>query len=117
MRPYILLIASAASLIAASAATAGEVVITSTPGPSVTVSVADLDLATSTGIAAGNARIAAAAADLCLTNAVEPVDMRIARNKCYRAAISDGHRQLDRMASNSAASINAATVILTNVGR
>lgn len=117
MRISILLIASAVSLSAASTATAGEVVITSTPGPSTTVTLADLDLTSSTGIATGKSRIAAAAADLCLTNAVEPVDMRMARSKCYRAAVADGHRQLDRMANNSAASINAATVILTNMGR
>jgi UrcA family protein len=82
------------------------------------VSVTGLNLESATGIAKGKARIEAAAAELCLTNAVEPVDMRLARTKCYRTAVSDGYRQLGRMtAANSAASMGAATIILTNAGR
>lgn len=119
MRSYILLIASAASFGAASAsAAAAEVVITTASGPSATVSVDGLNLGSSRGIATGKARIEAAATDLCLTNAVEPVDVRLARAKCYRTAVLDGYQQLQRMAATgSAAPINATTALLTSIKR
>jgi len=118
MRKYIQLIATVLVLSGAPASAAEEIVITRSPAPSATVSVAGLNLDSPTGLATGKARIEAAAADLCLTNAVEPVGMRLARTKCYRAAVSDGYRQLNRLtAANSAASMGAATVILTNAGR
>lgn len=114
-----LLIAPALALGAVSAAaTAEEIVLIRTAVPSATVPVAGLDLDSPAGIATGKARIKAAAADLCLTNAVEPVGTRLARAKCYHAAVADGYRQLGRAtAANSAASMGAATVILTNARR
>ena len=119
MRNYIQLFAPALALSAISAAaTAGEIVITRTAVPSATVSVAGLNLATPTGLATGKARVESAAADLCLTNAVEPVSMRLARTKCYRAAVADGYRQLSQLTeTKSAASMGAAAVILTQAGR
>jgi UrcA family protein len=110
--------ASALALGSVSAAAAAEeIVVTRTPAPSATVSLAGLDLDSPRGVATGMARIEAAATGMCLTSAVEPVGMRLARAKCYRTAVLDGYRQLDRMtASERAVPINAATVILTTIG-
>lgn len=103
---------------ASSQAAAETVTLTSTAGPSLTISTADLNLDSPQGIAGLEHRIRSAAANLCQTNAVEPVNIRMARAKCYRTAISDGYRQLDRMtAANSAASMGLAAVILTKTGR
>jgi len=118
MRKCIPLIAAALALGAVSAAAAaGEIVVTQTPAPSVTVSLADLDLATPTGLATGKSRINAAAADLCLTNAVEPVNLRMARAKCYRSAVADGRWQLDHMIHMDEASTAATGFILTKTAR
>jgi UrcA family protein len=119
MLKHIQLIAPALALSAVSVtAAAAEIVITGAPAPSATVSMAGLNLDSATGIAAGKSRVQSAAADLCLTNAVEPVDMRLARTKCYRAAVSDGYRQLHRMtAANSAAPMAAASGIMGQAGR
>jgi UrcA family protein len=78
------------------ASAAQEIVITRTPAPSATVSLAGLNLNSRAGIATAKARVEKAAAGLCLTKSVEPVDMRMARAQCYRAAVADGHRKLDR---------------------
>ena len=119
MRKFIKLFAPALVLSALSvAASAEEIIVTKTAVPSATVSVAGLNLESPTGIATGKARIEAAASDMCLTNAVEPVSMRLARTKCYRAAVADGYRQLDRMTvTRSAASMGASAVILIKAGR
>lgn len=95
-------VALALSTVAAASA-AQEAVVTTTPAPRASVSLAGLNLKSSAGIVTAKARVESAAADLCLTNAVEPVDLRMARAQCYRAAVSDGYRQLDRMADTRAA--------------
>ena len=98
MRNYILIIGLAlATSVMSTAASAEEIIVTNGAAPSVTVSVAGLDLNSSAGLAVAGARINAAASDLCLTNAVEPVSMRMVRAKCFQVAVSDGHRQLDLM--------------------
>lgn len=98
-------------------AVAEHVIVTANPAPSATVSTGDFNLASAAGLAAVKHRIRAVAADLCLTNAVEPVDIRMARAKCFRAAVADGNRQIERMvAARGAAPMDAVAVILTKTG-
>lgn len=98
-------------------AAAESVIVTGNPGPSLTVSTADLNLRSPTGLARLQSRIEAAAADLCLTNAVEPIDTRLARAKCYRTAVSRGNREIDRLvAVQGASSTSATAAILAKTG-
>jgi UrcA family protein len=86
------------TLLAISApAVAESVIVTTNPAPRATVSITDFNLSSADGVARLKNRIKAAAADLCLTSAVEPVGMRVARAKCYRSAVSSGYRQVDHM--------------------
>jgi len=113
-----LLAASAISLFAMPAMSAplpADLVVTTGSAPRATVAIADLNLASPEGAARLNSRIEAAAAGLCLTSAVEPVAMRVARAGCYRAAISSGRRQIDRMTAGRTAV--AATAIVGGNGR
>lgn len=91
---------------ASTPATAESVTVTGNPERSATVSIADFNLDSPAGIARLKSRIEAVAADLCLTNAVEPVGMRMARVKCYRTAVSSGHRQINRMLAAKAVKSN-----------
>jgi UrcA family protein len=94
----ILLAAAAIGLgMASTAAAAEEIIMSMSVGPSVTVSTGDLNLDSTAGVAGLKNRVRTAAAELCQTNAVEPVDVRMARIKCYRTAISTGNRQIDRI--------------------
>ena len=83
--------------LASAPAVAESVTMTSTAGPSVTIKADDYNLSSAAGVAGLKNRIRAAAADLCQTNAVEPVDVRVARIKCYRTAIANGNWQIDLM--------------------
>jgi UrcA family protein len=117
-----MLVASAAIVLGSAlimpAANAQSVTVTAIPEPSATVSAEGLDLNSPAGIAALTTRIKAAAADLCLADGVEPVSVRMARVKCYRAAVADGHRQIDQMlASRDSVPMNAVAVVLTKAGR
>lgn len=99
-------------------ATAETIIVTENAEPRATVLVADLNLDAPAGVATLQRRIKAAAADLCLTSAVEPIDMRMARGKCYRTAVSSGQRQIDRiMAAQPGNSTATAPGVLTTTGR
>jgi UrcA family protein len=99
-------------------AAAETIIVTEHPEPHATVTVADLNLGSPEGVARLNGRIKAAAADLCLTNTVEPIDMRMARAKCYRTALSSGQRQIDRIvAVEGAPSAMPAAAIVSVSGR
>lgn len=60
--------------------------------PSAAVGIADIDLASVAGRKLLNNRVRMAASKICLSTNVEPVKVRVARTKCYRAAIADGAR-------------------------
>jgi UrcA family protein len=111
-----LLIASAIALGARPAA-AENYAATSASDPRATISAADLDLASPAGLARLNDRIRGAAAKLCLTNDVEPVETRLARAQCFRSAMSSGERQLQQMNASRSASTKVATSGLPNTGR
>ena len=104
-------------LIYRSAIALGSILVMTAPAtagsgePTATVSTADVSLGSPTGVEKLRDRISAAAADLCLTTAVEPLDVRLARTKCYRTAIANGDRQLSRMETAQAARLrkSAAT--------
>ena len=83
------------SLLVTAAAKAADLPQLAAPQPTASVAVAGLDLATAQGSKALQRRIAGAAAELCLTGAVEPLDVRIARARCYRAAVADGRQKAD----------------------
>ena len=124
MRKTILLIRSSIALstilIATAPAEAEGVIVTGTTAPSVTVSTTDFDLGSPASVNRLKDRVKSAAAELCLTNAVEPVDVRMARVKCFRTAVSSGHRQVDRMvATNAAQPMRTATAVRldSTVGR
>lgn len=106
MRKTILLIRSAALstiLIASIPVMAEGVIVTGASVPSVTVSATAFDLGSPARVGRLKRRIKSAAAELCLTNAVEPVDVRMARIRCYRTAISSGHLQIERLKSAQSA--------------
>jgi UrcA family protein len=109
-------IALGSALIIATA-NAQSVTVTANLEPTATVSADGLDLNSSAGIAMLTTRIKAAAADLCLTNAVEPVSVRMARVKCYRAAVADGRRQINLMLASQGSGPTNAAVILTKTAR
>ena len=114
IRPAVLL----GMLLAASApAAAEETIVTANPAPSAIVATGDYNLTSAEGLAAMKHRIRSVAAELCLTNAVEPVDIQMARTKCFRAAVSDGNRQIERMmAARHDAPRDAMAAILTKTG-
>ena len=118
MRTNLLLVGSAIVLstifIALVPAAAETIIVTENAEPRAAVSVADLNLNSTTGVASLQRRIEGAAAELCLTTAVEPIDTRLARAKCYRAAVSSGQRQIERMmAAQPTNSTASAALILT----
>ena len=96
-----------------SPAVAGPVIVTGDPAPSATVSIADLQLGSPAGHAKAVSRLRGAASDLCLTTAVESVDARIARGRCYRTALSSGMLQLERIVASArtSASLPAAVTL------
>jgi UrcA family protein len=97
-------------------ATAENYVATNIAESRATVSVADLDLASPAGVARLNVRIRGAAAKLCLTNDVEPVETRLARAKCFRTAVSSGERQVEQMSTAETASTKTVTAMLPSIG-
>ena len=62
------------------------------PAPSATVGIADIDLASAAGRKLLNSRVRMTAARICLSPNVEPVKIRAARAKCYRSSRADGTR-------------------------
>ena len=89
--------------IAASAATMACVVTTlfvanppalaaTTPAPTATVGIADIDLASPAGRKLLNNRVRMTSARMCLSTNVEPAKVRAARAKCFRSALADGAR-------------------------
>jgi UrcA family protein len=89
----------AATAIALSSSTtsvsAEELIATRAPAASTTVSIADLDVASPAGMATLSDRIRRAAESLCLTNNVEPLETRMARRDCFRAALLSGRVQVE----------------------
>jgi UrcA family protein len=85
------------SLSTTASAADNAITMSSTAAPRTTISVVDLNLDSPSGVARLKDRISGVAAAMCLTNAVEPVRMRIARANCYRAALSSGQQQVDRL--------------------
>jgi UrcA family protein len=83
------------SLLVSAAARAADMPQAAAGPPTANVAVADLDLASPQGSKALQQRIEGAAAGMCLTTGVEPLDVRIARSRCYRAAVADGKRKAD----------------------
>ena len=99
-------------------AAAEAIIVTENPEPRAAVSVADLNLNSPAGVAKLQRRIEGAAAELCQTTAVEPIDMRLARAKCYRTAVSSGQRQIEHMmAAQLTNSTATAAGVLTTTGR
>jgi UrcA family protein len=121
MNKLSLLIASAvalgAPLIVCAPAAAQNYVATSASDPRATIPAADLDLASPAGVARLNDRIRGAAARLCLTNDVEPLETRLARAKCFRTAVSSGERQVEQMSAARTESTKVATSSFPQVGR
>ena len=96
MQTKLLFIASAITLsVSVPAAAAESIIVSDNPEPQATVTVADLNLDSPDGVARLEQRIEGAASDLCLTHDVEPVGTRLARAKCYHAAVTSGRRQID----------------------
>jgi UrcA family protein len=82
--------------------------------PSARVSYADINLASSKGVAALQNRVRAAASDLCLEPVKEDLSIATARATCYRTAIHDGFTQIDRLVSErmaGRASMSSAILI------
>ena len=84
------------SLGAAMAAASGVAPITISIGvPTAQVSYADLDLATSDGVRALEARLRDAAESLCVRGGMEPFWHMQAERDCMRAAIADASDEVD----------------------
>jgi UrcA family protein len=92
--------------IAASAATLACVVATlivantpalaaTNPVPRAAVGIADIDLASAAGRKLLTSRVRMTASRICLSTNVEPAKIRVARAKCYRAAMADSARAFD----------------------
>lgn len=117
-KTLILLAASAIALGSPLApVSAEEFTATATAEPSVTISIADLDLAAPAGMARLNSRIRGAANGLCFTTDVEPLETRLARAKCFRTAVSSGEWQVEQKSAARTASTRTATASLPSVGR
>ncbi|MDQ4088006.1 MAG: UrcA family protein [Pseudomonadota bacterium] len=102
----------------AAPAQAQGIEVTAKPVPTAAVSFADLDLGSPAGVARLKNRIETAASGLCRTNAVEPVDMKVARRSCYRHALGSGFRQMDQILasrSDGPASTAAAASLTISV--
>ena len=113
-----LLAGAAIALGLASAPAAAETIImTSNRGPSVTIGTSDFNLDSPSGIAGLKGRVRSAAAELCQTNAVEPVDVRLARIKCFRTAIANGERQVDLIVADQGAPSKMASTMLAGTMR
>ena len=83
--------------------------------PSVTVSYADLDLSSASGIARIHNRVRGAASDLCLEPTKETLSFSLMRTMCYRSAVDSGFAQIDRIVADKLAgkaSLATAIVII-----
>lgn len=63
----------------------------------VRISTGDVNLASPEGATVLKRRIRGAAQLLCLSNSVEPLEDAATRKQCYRTAVADGARQMDRL--------------------
>ena len=109
IRCSISVIASVSSI--ASPAMAEPVIVTGEPAPSASVSIGDLNVYSASGHARAVARVRSTASNLCLASAIEPLEMRLARTKCFRSAFSSGKQQLDALVAQSAGSATLATAL------
>jgi UrcA family protein len=62
------------------------------PTPTAAVGIADIDLASAVGRKILNSRVRMTSSRICLSTNVEPVKVKAARAKCFRAAVADGVR-------------------------
>ena len=82
--------------------------------PTVSVSYADLNIASERGVQTLQGRVRAAASDLCLEPVWADLSVSTARTTCYRAAVHDGFAQINRLASEKMAgksSLSSAILI------
>jgi UrcA family protein len=78
------------------------------------VTLADLNLAQASAQATVQGRIRAAADRVCDVGGMQALDDFTASSNCYRRAVADGYRQLDRMiaATRTGAVIAASAIVV-----
>ena len=92
----------AAGLCLTMPANAEGLIVTGSVAPTARVSLAGLDLDSSSGQSQADDRIRAAANGLCNSSALEPVDVRMARKACHRSALDSGRKELQRLVASKA---------------
>jgi UrcA family protein len=101
---------SLAAAVATSAASAqSPVVVTADTQPTIRVSYADLNLASTPGRQRLHDRVSAAARQLCIDDNVDPLSMAIAQRRCYETSIRDAGEQIAQAVAASSAQVASAT--------
>jgi UrcA family protein len=83
---------------AAQAASAGNDIVVVQDAPTARVSYADLNLASAVGRGRLAVRIKSAARMLCSEAAIDPLDVKQLRSRCYHVAMVSGANQMSRIA-------------------
>ena len=99
-----------ATCVAASAASAQPpVVVTADIPPTIRVSYADLNLASSRGRQALHDRVAAAARQLCIDGSKDPLAMEMAERRCYETSMREAGEQVAQALAQSTEMASATT--------
>jgi len=97
------LISFAALALAGTAANARPILVAAEPVPTAHVRFADLNLDSAEGRTALRQRIHGAAEDLCITGGDRALDVWLEGRRCYKTAVADGLRQMDRIVGQRSA--------------
>jgi UrcA family protein len=98
------LISIAALGLVSTAANGRPIVVTSQPSPTAHVSFADLNLDSQEGRAELEQRIRAASETLCIAGGDRTLTAALGGRSCYKAAVADGLRQMDKIVGQHVAS-------------
>ena len=117
MRTAFMLLVVASSF--ASAANSEIRPVDTSEAPSVSVSVADLNLTSPEGVTRAKQRIASAARSMCYENGsnVEQLEVRTARHNCAQHAIADGASKLNQMLAQKGSGTALASTALIISGK
>jgi UrcA family protein len=103
-----ILLSLAAAVAATAASAQSPVVVTADTQPTIHVSYADLNLASTPGRQHLHERVLAAAHQLCTEDSLESLAMEMAQQHCYEASIHDADEQIAQAVAASSAQFASA---------
>jgi UrcA family protein len=96
-----MILAASIGLASAAHANVGDIVVQGEPVARV-VNFSDLDIGSASGRTKLSGRIRSAAEFVCEEANIDPLDVRLARQRCYRVAVANGEAKADVMAAGRA---------------